>query len=151
MNHSNVTNSFWGIWSGLHLFATFFFHYHFQLVKGNFSKNLGGCSPQKQSYRGVPWKGVLKNLAKFTRKHLYRSLFLSAAGSFINKETPAQCFPMPLTIFRKKLHHRCLTGFYIRLCITSLLKYIECQRNSLQRLFSVKVSDKNGFRVILPQ
>ena len=30
-----------------------------------------------------------------------RVSFLSAAGSFISEETPAQCFPKPLTIFAK--------------------------------------------------
>ena len=44
--------------------------------------------------------------------------------------------------FRKKLHRRCSTGFKIRLCISSLLKHIECQQNDLQSLFPVKLSDK---------
>ena len=30
-----------------------------------------------------------------------RVSFLSAASNFINEETPAQCFPKPLTIFAK--------------------------------------------------
>ena len=32
---------------------------------------------------------------------MYQGLFLSAASNFINEETPAQCFPKPLTIFAK--------------------------------------------------
>ena len=59
--------------------------------------------PEESNGGGVPEIGVLKNFAKFTRKHLYRTgvSFLSAASSFINEETPAQCFPKPLTIFAK--------------------------------------------------
>ena len=32
---------------------------------------------------------------------MYQGVFLSAASNFINKETPAQCFSKPLTIFAK--------------------------------------------------
>ena len=44
-------------------------------------------------------KGALKNFTKFTKKHLYRSLFLykvarlrPEACNFIKKETPTQIF-----------------------------------------------------------
>ena len=38
-------------------------------------------------------KGVLRNFTKFTRKHLYRSLFFNkVTGNFIKKETLAQVF-----------------------------------------------------------
>ena len=36
VDKSNVASSFWGIWNGLYFFATFFFHCHCQLVKGQF-------------------------------------------------------------------------------------------------------------------
>ena len=91
-------------------------------------------SIQKLLNGGVPYVGVLKNFAKFTRKHLYQGLFLSAASNFINEKTPAQCFPKPLTIFAKssvvdfRLGYKCAR-------ITSRSK------TELQRLSSVKVND----------
>ena len=32
---------------------------------------------------------------------MYQGPFLSAAGNFINEETPTQCFPKPLAICAK--------------------------------------------------
>ena len=37
-------------------------------------------------------KGVLRNFAKFTGKHLYQSLFFNKVANFIKKETLAQVF-----------------------------------------------------------
>ena len=50
---------------------------------------------QKQSPRRVLWKGVLRNFAKFTGKHLCQSIFfnkVAGACNFIKKETLAQVF-----------------------------------------------------------
>ena len=51
---------------------------------------------QKQSSRGILWKGVVRNFAKFTGKHLYQSFFLiklqAEACNFIKKKTLAQVF-----------------------------------------------------------
>ena len=48
----------------------------------------------KQSPRGVLWKSVLRNLAKFTGKYLWQSLFVNKIGpgacNFIKKDTLAQ-------------------------------------------------------------
>ena len=38
-------------------------------------------------------KCVLKNFAKFTGKHLCKSLFFNKVAGFIKKETPVQVFP----------------------------------------------------------
>ena len=47
----------------------------------------------KQPPEAFHKKGVLKNLAKFTGKKLYQSLFLiKLQGNFIKKETLAQVF-----------------------------------------------------------
>ena len=85
---------------------------------------LGSC--QKQSSRGVCKKGVLKNFAKFTEKHLCQSLFF-------NKVRPA-------TLLKKRLWHRCFpvnfakfsrTHFFIEhlrwlllSCQTSMMKLL---------------------------
>ena len=50
---------------------------------------------QKQSSRGVLKKGVLRNFAKFTGKHLYQSLFF-------NKVTGLN----PASLLKKRLWHR---------------------------------------------
>ena len=46
-------------------------------------------------------KGVLKNFAKFTGKHLWQSLFLTA--SFLEKRLWHRCFPMNLATFLRTL------------------------------------------------
>ena len=44
-------------------------------------------------------KGVLKNFAKFTGKHLCRSLFLIKLQAFIKKRLLYRCFPVKFAIF----------------------------------------------------
>ena len=73
-----------------------------------------------------------------------RLSFLSAAGNFINEETPAQCFPKPLTIFAKSSIEDFRLGYKYASVLPPDLK------TELQRLSSAKVSDKNCCRVILP-
>ena len=48
-------------------------------------------------------KGVLKNFAKFTRKHLYQILFVNEVAGLrpIKKETLAQVFPVNFVKFLK--------------------------------------------------
>ena len=47
---------------------------------------------QKQSPWGVLWKGVPKNYPKFTRKHLYQSLYSLEACNFIKKTSTKAYF-----------------------------------------------------------
>ena len=55
--------------------------------------------PQKYSIK----KGVLKNFAIFTGKHLCRSLFLSfKAWNFIKKRLQHRCFPLNIDKFLRK-------------------------------------------------
>ena len=66
---------------------------------------------QKQSSEEFCKKGVLKNFAKFTRKHLGQSLFLNkvagAACNFIIKETLAQAFSCEFCeIFKNTFFYR---------------------------------------------
>ena len=66
---------------------------------------------QKQSSEEFCKKGVLKNFAKFTRKHLGQSLFLNkvagAACNVIIKETLAQAFSCEFCeIFKNTFFYR---------------------------------------------
>ena len=75
--------------------------------------------------------------------------FLSATSNFINEETPAQCFPKPLTTFAKS---PIVNSYWVlNTPITSLLKHRECQRNDLQSLFSVKLSENSKIVTVLYQ
>ena len=65
-------------------------------------------------------KGVLRNFAKFTGKHLCQSLFFnevaSAACNFIKKETLAQVFSCEFCEISKNnvfTEHLCTTAVYI--------------------------------------
>ena len=56
-------------------------------------------SIQKQLNGGVP---LFLNISQNSQENTCtRVSFLRAASKFIHEETPAQCFPMPLTIFAK--------------------------------------------------
>ena len=66
-------------------------------------------------------KGVLRNFAKFTEKHLCQGLFLPEACNFIKKETRAQTFSCEFweisenTFFTKHLWAVAFSWFWIRL------------------------------------
>ena len=57
-------------------------------------------------------KDALKYLAKLTKKHLYRSLFLKKV---------AGC--RPTTLFKKRLMHRCFAVNFLKLFRTAFLEY----------------------------
>ena len=48
-------------------------------------------------------KGVLRNFAKFTEKHLYQSLFFNKVAGL-----------RPTTLFKKRLWHRCLPVSFVK-------------------------------------
>ena len=83
---------------------------------------------QKQPPRRVLWKGVLRNYAKFTGKHLCQILFFNkiagGACNFIEKETLAQVFPCEFSEISKN------TFFY-----RTLLVATSGQRCSVKKLF----------------
>ena len=61
------------------------------------STRASGLMNVRNSIRNSHWRysvrnGVLRNFAKFTRKHLCQSLFFNKACNFIKKETLAQVF-----------------------------------------------------------
>ena len=58
-------------------------------------------------------KGVLKNFAKFTGKHLCQSLFLNKVAGLRSA-----------TLFQKSLWHRCLPVNFAKLLRTPLLQNI---------------------------
>ena len=64
-------------------------------------------------------KGVLRNLAKFTGKHLCQSLFFTKVAGF-----------RPVTLLKKRLRHRCFPVNFAKLLRTPFLQ------NSSQRTAS---------------
>ena len=64
------------------------------LCQGLQGKNYVMCC-QKQSPRGVLWKGVLRSFMKFTGKHLCQSLFFNKVAG------------LRPTLLKKRLWHRC--------------------------------------------
>ena len=115
----------WGYNYALHLFVSFWYYYI--------------CILSRSSRTEVFLKKVF---LKISQENTCTGVsFLSVASNFINEETPAQCFPKPLIIFAKSSIVDVRLGFkYV--CLTSRSK------TDLQRLSSVKVSDKNCYRVI---
>ena len=65
---------------------------------------------EKQSLEVFCKKGVLKNFAKFTEKHLCQSLFFNknagATCNFIKKETLTQMFPVNFAKFLRTPFYR---------------------------------------------
>ena len=85
-------------------------------------------------------KMFLKTLQNSQKNACTGVSFLSATSNFISEETPAQCFPKPLTIFAKSSIVDVRLGY----------KYASRSKTKLQRLSFIKVSDENCYRVILP-
>ena len=65
---------------------------------------------QKQSPEGVLKKGVLRNFAKFTGKHLCQSLFFNKVAGL-----------RPATLLKKRLWHKCFPVNFSRFLRTSFL------------------------------
>ena len=102
------------------------------------------CILSKRSLTEVFLKKVFLKIQRNSQESTCTKVsFLSAANNFIDEETPAQCFPKSLTIFAK-IPIVDIRVDYKYDCITSRSK------TDLQRLSSVRISDKNCYRVILP-
>ena len=57
------------------------------------------------------WKGVLRNFAKFTRKHQCQSLFLKKVAGL-----------RPATLFKKRLRHKCFSVNFLKFLRTPFLQ-----------------------------
>ena len=75
-------------------------------------------------------KGVLRNLAKFTGKHLCQSLFFNKVGDF-----------RPATLLKKRLWHRCFPVNFAKFLRTTFLQ------NTSGRLFLSLVDWKSNFDI----
>ena len=93
---------------------------------------------KKQSPRRLLSKGVLRNFAKFTGKHLCQSLFLSL--NFIKKETLAQVFSCEFSEISKN------TFFYrtplVAASVNFLTKYLYSLKNQLKENAETSISSQ---------
>ena len=85
-------------------------------VTTNWRKNLRSSRRQRCSIR----KSVLRNFAKFTRKHMYQSLFFNkieglCQSLFFNKGL------RPATLLKKRLVHRCFPVNFAKFLTTPSL------------------------------
>ena len=112
------------------IMSLLFYFFFFGGVKRDYRHKMGQC--QKQSPEVFCKKGVLRNFAKFTAKHLCQSLFYNKVVKKII-----------INYIRKTLHLRCLTGFWINLSEWRRLTWVLSQFCSNYSYWIVKSSINN--------